>query len=72
MERNLIQELAKKSTDEDSVIDWRWGAEGWVVKDGCWLCLDVGRIMGLVTCGRRRFGEKTTETQFCSDLNARV
>lgn len=49
MERKLIQELAKRSTDEDSVIDWRWGAG----KNGCWLHLDVGKIMGPVTCGEK-------------------
>lgn len=46
MERKLIRELAKRSTDEDSVI----GGRG---KNGCWLRLDVGKITGPVTCGEK-------------------
>lgn len=64
MERKLIRELAKRSTDEDSVIDWRWAGG----KNDCWLHLDVGKIMGPV----ERNSAGKTMAQFCSYLNAGV
>lgn len=58
VERTLIRELAKRSTDEDSVIGGRGGT------NGCWLRLDVGKITG----------QSPVEgfVQFCSSLSAGV